>query len=159
MPGTYEPIATITANGSTNTFTFSSIPSTYTDLIISGTFKNSQSGGSVNMRFNSDTGSNYSRTGIYGTGSSVVSFRSSNATYIEFGGTNPDIPLNQWHIFNYSSTSVNKTVLVLHSEPSRLVVRGTGLWRSTSAISSVEITTQSNLDSGNVITLYGIKAA
>lgn len=159
MPATYDCIATITASGSTNVFTFSSISSNYTDLVIVGTFTNSQSGGSVTMRFNSDTGSNYSCTGMYGDGSSAVSFRATNATNIALGGTNPNTPINIWNILNYSSTSVNKTVLVSHNEPSRLVVRGVGLWRNNSAISSIEITTQANLDSGNTITLYGIKAA
>jgi len=59
MPGSYESIASASGTGSSGTITFSSIPSTYTHLQIRGIGRNSYPSTQVNVRFNSDTGSNY----------------------------------------------------------------------------------------------------
>ena len=159
MPSTYDKIQVITANGSASTFTFSSIPQTYTDLVLIANTINGQSGGNVSIRFNSDTGSNYSRTFFYGDGSSAVSGRASNAAQIDGGGTNPNGAFVKWDVFNYSNTTTNKTVIIKQIETSRLVAAAVALWRNTAAITTLEVTTQSALYSGQVLTLYGIKAA
>ena len=81
MALTYDPIATTTISGSsTNTYTFSSIPSTYTDLVLA--FANFQ--GTTNysfaLRFNGDSGSNYSYTVLEGNGTSASSGTSTSTT-------------------------------------------------------------------------------
>ena len=70
LPSTMTPIATNTLVSATNSITFSSIPQGYTDLIlihsnISGTTQQ------LRLTFNGDSGSNYSTTELYGTGSAV----------------------------------------------------------------------------------------
>ena len=62
MPNTYEPIATNTLGSAASSVTFSSIPSTYTDLIVVMNYANSTGLADVFFRFNGDTGSNYSDT-------------------------------------------------------------------------------------------------
>jgi len=84
MASTYTPIATTTASGSSGTITFSGISGSYTDLILIYAAKdgNSSTEGNANIQFNSDTGSNYSYTNLYGNGSSAGSSRASSTTLI-----------------------------------------------------------------------------
>jgi hypothetical protein len=84
MPATYEPIATYTASGSPTSYTFSSIPATYTDLYIALNLTSSgDNAGGFQWRYNGDTGSNYSWTYFGGNGSSAFSGRNSSQTFID----------------------------------------------------------------------------
>lgn len=63
---------------------------------------------------------------------------------------------------NYSNTTTYKTVLAKASLPSTEVVARVGLWRSTSAINTVQIKGNGAgnlLAAGMTATLYGIKSA
>jgi hypothetical protein len=62
MTATYEKIATTTLGSTTATVTFSSISGAYTDLVLVERLVKSITGGSLQVRFNSDTGTNYSAT-------------------------------------------------------------------------------------------------
>jgi hypothetical protein len=77
---TYVPIATANGTGSNSTITFSSIPSTYTDLVLIIGGGSTSASVVSQLQFNGDTGSNYSWTALYGTGSAASSARSSNTT-------------------------------------------------------------------------------
>ena len=68
----YTPIATYTIPTAVNSYTFSSVPSTYTDLqlVISGTLS---SGATMQLVFNGDTTNVYSGTALYGDGTSAYS--------------------------------------------------------------------------------------
>lgn len=168
MAVTYEPIASTTlgAGGST-LVTFSSIPGTFTDLLLVSmadtnySFANSIS---TYLRINGDTGSNYSTTWLLGNGSAASSGRASNDTngiYIgEFSATanlgQPSIV----HIMSYANTNVNKTVLSSSCVASSWVTRQVGLWRSTAAITSVSVRAGGyTFQQGGTFSLYGIKAA
>ena len=59
---TYTPIASHTASGSESSITFSSIPQGYTDLVLVFLGKVDSGSGDLGLRFNADTGSNYSTT-------------------------------------------------------------------------------------------------
>jgi hypothetical protein len=160
MPATYEPIATTTL-GSSGGITFSSIPSTYTDLrlIICGV-------GPVNnytyIRLNGATSNSYSWTEIRGDGSTATSTRQSNQASFPMGyviNTNPI--LSQIDLFSYASTSVNKTILVQSSADnngSGTVFSCVGLFRSTSAVTSIS-TVATTWPAGTTATLYGILKA
>jgi len=70
MPATYEPIASTKVTGSSTTqIDFTSIPATYTDLVISLNIVNGTSLNALYMRFNNDTGANYANLnwGVSGT--------------------------------------------------------------------------------------------
>jgi hypothetical protein len=166
---TYEAIATNTLS-SAGTVTFSSIPATYTDLVlVVGNALSPSSTPGVCVSFNGDTASNYSYTHLEGTGSAADSDRASNQTNINSGyniglsstSTQPAVII--WNIMNYTNTTTYKTVLCRYAQPAGSApgtATTVGLWRSTAAINSIAITAQgSNLASGATCTLYGIKAA
>lgn len=160
MPSTYTPIATTTLGSAASSYTFSSIPSTYTDLVL---IVNASSGAgiSINCQLNGDTGSNYSYTGLYGNGSSAGSSRASNQTgaYLGYiGSTQIYNVIN--HFMNYSNTTTYKTILNRKNQADQYVEADVALWRNTAAINSIKIYPGSgNFDAGSTFTLYGIKAA
>lgn len=162
MPATYDKIATHTLSGSTNSYTFTSIPNTYTDLVLifSGQFA---AEGYLVYQLNSDTASNYSETQLKGNGSSASSSFASNRAFAFSGAwsaANSQFN-NITHFQNYSNTTTNKTFLSRANSLTRDVAATVGLWRSTSAISSIKVyeLTSNNFNSGSTLTLYGIKAA
>jgi len=156
---TYEPIATQTASGSTTSISFTSIPSTYTDLIV--VIRVLGSAADFDLRINNDSGSNYSVTRIYGDGSSAASNRATSQTAIQMtlGGANPGVNILQFN--NYSNTTTNKTMLQRLNIPGGYVGAFVGLYRSTSAINRLDFIAQSgnNIQANSTYTLYGIAAA
>lgn len=156
---TYSTIATTTLGSATSSYTFSSIPSTYTDLVlvVNGTWSGSSNFEAITLVFNSDTGANYSRTVLQGNGSTASSSRESTGNW---GIIASDQSNTIFHIMNYSNTTTYKTVLSRGNSAGYIVRAIVGLWRSTSAITSVEVKTASNnFNSGTSLTLYGIAAA
>lgn len=162
MPATYEPIATTTLGTTASTVTFSTIPGTYTDLILVWTGTLSSSTSVWGLQYNSDTGSNYSWTSLRGDGSAASSTRDSGSTRILCGWIGTSQTTELVHIMNYSNTTTNKTNISRNNSTvaSTYVSANVGLWRSTSAITSVTARTDSStFASGSTFTLYGIKAA
>jgi hypothetical protein len=158
---TYTPIATTTLSSANDTVTFSSIPSTYTDLILISNVVPTSSP-YLFYRINSDSGTNYSRTTLYGTGSSAGSSRFSNETYAYIStSTVSGISTCITHFENYSNTTTYKTLLSRWSDAGNNVAAVVNLWRSTSAINNIVVTTTgySTFAAGSTFTLYGIAAA
>lgn len=165
MPKTYEPIATQTVGTATSTVTFSSIPQTYTDIVVASSI---QVSGNVNawMRFNSDSGSNYSITVLEGNGSSATSANAYNQTQIQLDSVAyPPFSGNSFapgivHINNYSNTTTYKTALIRANNAAVGLSLFCGLWRNTAAITTITfIAGAVNFAVGTTFTLYGIKAA
>lgn len=157
---TYEPIATYTIPSAASTYTFSSIPQTYTDLVL--VINGYQTvDDNVYLQFNGDTGSNYSATAMYGNGSSASSFRNSNQTTIQLGGLFTSANGNGiFNIQNYSNSNTFKTVLARTNAAASGTQARVGLWRSTAAITSILVgSNSSNFVSGTTLSLYGIAAA
>ena len=166
MAATYEPIATTTLGSAASSITFSSISSAYTDLRL--VIVPTSSTGNMNgwLRFNSDTGTNYSITDLTGNGSAAASGRATSQTKFDFHyntgsiGTTPT--LFEIDIFSYAG-STYKTLLCKNSNDrngSGSVAAIVGLWRSTSAINAVSFTANGDTFAvGTTATLYGIKAA
>jgi len=174
MPSTYTPIATTTLGSNTANVTFSSISSAYTDLILVVTGAMTTANWVPALRFNSDTGSNYSTTLLEGSGSSAISERLSNQSQIHAGysygawGTTLGENTCSWHIQNYSNSTTYKTVVGRNNVASGATssysgtVATVGLWRSTSAISTILVRDNSGtalFSSGSTFTLYGVKSA
>ena len=161
MAKTYEPIATTTASGSTSQYTFTSIPATYTDLVLVIMAANA-SASNFEITFNSDTGSNYSRTQLSGNGTSASSARESNYTSyrtLSTPASTSTFAIANFNIMNYSNTTTYKTLLDRGGYASDQAYAQVGLWRSTAAITSIKLLCGSNLSAGSTFTLYGIKAA
>jgi hypothetical protein len=161
MPNTYDPIATQTLGSSSGSITFSSIPSTYTDLVLvfSGT---TAALVAVDIQFNADSSAIYSRAIISGNGSTAVSDREVNQSQSSIGLSSTTESNSIFQVFNYSNSTTFKTVLSRANVAASLVRACVGLYRSTSAITSVTLSVTnsgSTFATGSVFTLYGIKAA
>lgn len=167
--GTYALIETVTLGSTAASVTFSSIPQTYTDLIVVANIGIAVSDDYPALRVGNgsvDTGSNYSLTGVSGNGSSATSGRDSNrvAWYTSFCNTSN--PGNYNLIFNlqdYANTTTFKSGLIrtnfASAHTSALVV----LWRSTSAINTLQFslfdgTGGRAYNTGSTFRLYGIQA-
>jgi len=166
--GTYTLINSNTLGSAASSVTFSSIPSTYTDLVlVVSNITNASSTNSVFLRFNSDTATNYSSTFLEGNGTSATSNRQSNRTVIDSGyniglsTTSPGQVI--FNIMDYSNTTTYKTVISRFAQAAGAAPGTSGtvsLWRATpAAITSIEIRCDVNLGVGTVFKLYGIEAA
>lgn len=170
MAATYEPIATTTVSDSAS-FTFSNIPATYTDLVLIMNYRNTKVIDNYSypqLVFNSDTNTNYSQISLYGNGSSVSSaFQSNRSSINTYEGAGDLASAGVYglivvNIMNYSNTTTYKTVSIMGGTPLSSTIASTqvGLWRNTSAITSITISDGSQqIKSGSSFTLYGIKAA
>jgi hypothetical protein len=158
---TYEPIATQTLGSNTATVTFSSIPGTYTDLVLvaSGTIASGTTDGVIN--FNSDTGNNYSRTYMYGNGTSALSGRNTSAGALLVFYWSTTVCNSIINIQNYANTTTYKTVVGRNNHTGNSTYAGVAMWQSTSAITRMDIAPTGGISwaTGSVFTLYGIKAA
>jgi hypothetical protein len=166
---TYKPLQSITLTSNASSITFSSISQDYTDLVLVSQTQQVTSSEDLAIRFNNDSTSVYSRTYICGDGSTAHSGRSTSQSYIilDHHGTPPtstSFGSSIVNIPNYSNTTLNKTVLnrngSIDSPQAIATVANVGLWRSTSAITSITVlcTNSSNLKAGSTFDLYGIKA-
>jgi hypothetical protein len=166
VSNTYQAIATSTLGSTQTSYTFSSIPQTYTDLILvmnvvpNGT-------GSGTYIVNGDTSSLYSNTAVVGLDSNTpTSFRANSATstnWLSSGAalTNSNnLHFDVIQFMNYSNTNTFKTILS-RENPGQFGYVGTwvNLYRSTSALTSITMQLSSSFGIGTTFTLYGISAA
>lgn len=160
------PIATVTLGSAAASYTFSSIPNTYTDLEIVCQITDATAANrtDVDMRVNGDSGTNYSSTILGGTtAGGTNSQRSTNASKYTIGMMTNELGTILIKVQNYSNTTTYKTVL---SRTNVVTVSGgaadypvgatVGLWRSTSAINSITIQSAQSFTAGSTFTLYGI---
>jgi hypothetical protein len=166
---TYTPIATVTL-GSYNNVTFSSIPQTYTDLVIVA-YSNTQQSGSIadvaRLVINGGA-TGVSSTILSGNGSSATSTRETTTTSGGYLGVRPAFATNLYgviisHIMNYSNTTSYKTIIsraISDSNGSGLAQISALTWPSITAITSLTFGGTGNYPGpGTMITLYGITAA
>jgi hypothetical protein len=158
---TYVALDVKTVTTAVPSITFTSIPSTYTDLVLISNI--SQSNGYMLGRVGSsntiDTGSNYSRTYLLSDGGSVSSGRSTSVTefYMMSATSTSQFAPTITHFMNYSNTTTNKTFLSRSNDGVAAVENAVFLWRSTAAINTISIIAPSgNIAVGSTFTLYGI---
>ena len=170
MPGSYESIATATGTGSSGTITFSSIPSTYVALQIRGIARTTPLSNVVNfnIRFNGDTGTNYTRHSLIGDGATVSAggqtAQNSILVYEAGRGANAAaniVGISIIDIHDYASTTKNKTVRIISgsdaNDTTGDVALASGLWLSTAAIDSISlVTTSGSWTTQTQFALYGI---
>ena len=165
MATTYDKIATTTLGSAAASITFSTIAASWTDLRLVMTATTSTNS-ITELQFNGDTGTSYSYTVLYGDGTSAYSSKSTNNfiyTYASTAASALTIPVFYTiDIFSYAG-STYKTALLTGSgdtNNSGRVTNVVGLWRDTSAITSVTVLPNSGTYStGTTATLYGIKSA
>ena len=160
---TYTPIATTTLGSAQASYTFSSIPSTYTDLILVLN-ASSVATADIMVQLNSDTGSNYSRTKLTGNGTAASSSRTANADRLYLNTTsNTTTTAGEYNSItsfnNYSNTTTYKTTLTRANAASLGTDALVQLWRSTAAISTIYVYSTGTFSAGSTFTLYGIASA
>jgi hypothetical protein len=176
MATTFTKIADVTVgSGGAASIDFTSIPSTYTDLVLKISARDNRSGSNytddIRMRFNGDSGSNYSNKVLYGGGGSTGSFGGSgmdlmyggyavgtDATANTFGNTEIYIP--NYAGSTYKSASVDG-VAESNSSSGVYLALEAGLWSNTSAITAIALTpiNGSTFLQYSTATLYGVKNA
>jgi hypothetical protein len=165
MPRTYEAITTQTLGSNQASITLSSIPATYTDLILVFVGWGNGGGGSVKIRPNNDTNTLYNTTYLYGDGSSVTPGQTGDTAEGTFMGrintNSTDSGGGYIHIMNYANTTTFKSMIGTNFASAPIVWYSLGMYRSTNAITSLNLRVESGSDfaTGFTVTLYGIKAA
>ena len=167
MAATYKLIETITVgSGGAASVTFSSIPQTYTDLVLKVSARTDRAAGvsdSVLVKFNNST-TTYTGRILYGDGSSAAS-----QSYSSTGGVSANSNTSTASIFanaemyipNYTG-STNKSFSVdnvtENNGTQSYTILDAGLWSTTSAITSLVCAgANGNLMQYTTLSLYGIK--
>lgn len=165
-----EPIATNLLASATSTITFSNIPNTYKHLQIRYIARSTRADayGYFRIRFNGDSGSNYSSHNLYGTGATVASNASTSASSIEStqitgaSATASIFGAGVIDILDYANTNKFKTERFLTGDDRNntqgFIYFKSGLWMNTAAITSITISDEfNNFDTNTRFSLYGIK--
>jgi hypothetical protein len=172
MPVTFQKIAAVTVGaGGAASMDFTSIPGTYTDLVIKVSARDGRAivAASIVLQINGSTASSGSYRRIYGDGTSAFSDSDVSQTVVQSGhsdGNNATASTFgnvEIYIPNYAGTSNNKSI----SSDGVAETNGTttfmslvaGLWANTAAITQVTIkpATAVNFLQYSTATLYGIK--
>lgn len=172
MPNTMTLIASSTVGaGGAATIDFTSIPSTYTDLVVKGSLRGAGPGGGTNqawdnakIRFNG-TSTNYAYLAFANVDNATSSFANTgdNANYvwIPYSGATANTFSNYEHYIPNYTSAINKTISTdsTMENSSSAVVEAllANAWNNTSAITSISIfATTGNLAQHSTAYLYGI---
>jgi len=156
---TYTPIATYTVPSAQANYTFTSIPATYTDLVLISNIATSASTG-VSVQFNGDTAGNYQFMYTFGDGTTPQFGNVTSTSQADVIYSNTTISTQITNFMSYSNTSVRKTYVSRFNPTTQFTGFYSGEWASTAAISSIKLFTGSGtISTGSTFTLYGIAAA
>jgi hypothetical protein len=158
-------ISTQTLVAAAASISFTSIPQTFTDLVVISSCRTNRAATGDFLKVNiNGSGANQTSRSLYGTGAEAIAFTSSvvfisvatsaNQTANTFGNSTAYIP-------NYAGATNKIISLDGVSENNATAVDLTissGLWSQTAAITSLEIlsTNSATLQIGSTISLYGI---
>lgn len=174
MANTYTLISAVTVGaGGAASIDFTSIPGTYTDLCVKLSTRFDVVNTGARLRFNSDSGANYSWTRLEGNGTVVVS--NSNTTYgspyntfiyvfpISFSTQTTDTFNNlDFYLPNYAGNNSKSVSLDGVNENNATTAYAgliAALWSDSSAITSFSLTCDGtgNFAEHSTVYLYGIK--
>lgn len=172
MAGTYKLISSTTLTGTQSTVVFSSIPATYTDLVIKMSTRSNKTSWleEVYLRFNSDSTTKYSYTALGQGGGSPFSSVVSNDTSatgsltVAASSTSNTFALTEVYIPSYTA-SQNKPFSIIDAPEMNdastyfQMESVASLYRSTTAISNILIglVNGNSFVSGSSFYLYGIE--
>jgi hypothetical protein len=173
MPSSRTLITSQTLASSAASVTFTSIPATYTDLVLRASTRISDTGRSfIKVTFNSDTATNYSDTVLQfnSFAGGVESIRDTSNNYLSRtytdNATNTANTFASWEFYIPSYTvSQNKPVSTVFAREENAASTDVDygvtaqLWRNTAAITSIQITNFSTttFNTTSSFYLYGIK--
>jgi hypothetical protein len=148
---------------------FTSIPQTFTDLLLVFSMRADVGATYVNtaIRFNSDSGSNYSYRMLYGLGSGSGLNAAETQTSLRYVYSTGTVATSntfgnaQVYIPNYTGSTAKSVSMDSVSENNAteaIQALTNGLWSGTAAITTLTLTTQAgpNLLAGSTASLYGI---
>lgn len=155
----FESLISYDASGSTVYTTLSGISQSYKHLrlVITGVW-NSGSNANLSLKPNSDgTNANYILHRYYGNGGTTYAYTYDNVggmfyNYTGIGATNYASIID---IFDYSRNDIYKTYTAKGGNTGTYQWNESGLWRSTSPITSIDVYIQGT--TGTRISLYGVK--
>ena len=168
MPNTFTKIASVSVGaGGASNIDFTSIPSTYTDLCVKLSARNTSAGyNDVRLRFNSNSTSVYSIRSLQGDGSSASSATETAQTSNWLGNTDNTTASTfssiEFYVPNYTSSNAKSISLDNTSEANATNTRMqmiAGLWNPSpqAAITAVNLFYSSgNFAQYSTATLYGI---
>ncbi len=172
MPTTYTLSSSNVLTTAAARVTCSSIPATYTDLVLKVSVRSDRAAGfdNIQIRINSDAASNYSRTLLSGDGSSASSSRGSSESRWEFAVVNGDTSTSntfgngEYYIPNYTSTSNRPASYFGVNEDNNATAymrANAYLYRGSAAISDLNLSPQNGTNwlTGSSFYLYGISAS
>jgi len=170
LKGTMIPIYTVTVGaGGQAEIEFTNIPQTYSDLCILTSVRGNQNNGILYyIRFNQDSGANYSYRYILkdSTDGPISASGSSQSSMLLgiVGGATPTASTfsNDFlYIPNYTGNnfkSINADIVMENGSSMQWMSMAAGLWSSTAAINNIRIFPNTNVwIEGSKATLYGIK--
>jgi hypothetical protein len=173
LPSDYDWLETTTLGSDTSSVTFSNLNnySAYKHLQIRTVTRGASGyGGTMYLRFNGDTASNYARHFIAGFGNTVSVGGNANAAFIALPATTADGADPDSNVFgasvidilDFSLTTKNKTIRgfggVRRSDSAGAIELRSGVWMNTAAITSLTISPSSgNFKANSRFSLYGIK--
>lgn len=168
----YESIATYTLSTSSADITFSVIPATYTHLqirFIARTARASFQDDNMALQINADTGANYAYHQLSGDGANATAAAVTTNTDIRVGritaatATSGNFGTGIIDILDYADTNKYRTVRTLSANEfngSGTITLFSGLYQSTTAVSSIRLFSQTGANSFvqySSFALYGIK--
>lgn len=166
MPNTYTLIEAKTLSSTTASVTFSSIPSTYTDLVLNVSIRSSSGTPWLNMRFNGAT-TNYSGRRLEGNGSTAGSASNSTSGYMTLGimggssDTASTFSSHSIYVPNYASAnykSLSTDGVTENNATAAYANLTANLWSDTAAITSILLIPEvGSFVQYSTFYLYGIK--
>jgi hypothetical protein len=168
---TYTQIASTTLGSNASSVTFSSIPGTYTDLVLVVSAADTAAGGQqISFRLNSNATAIYSFTTVSGNGTSAVSNRETTAAGRTYGtiawntATNTTLGTSNAiaNFMNYSNSTTYKTVLSRGNNTTFGTDADVALCQLTAAVTSIDLYSANSgrqFLAGSTFNLYGITAA
>lgn len=169
MANTYVLITRVDISTPTTTVTFSSIPNTYTDLVLLCSLRMDIVGtnaGSASLRFNNDSGANYTHTRLRGDGTTVdVGNAASTNQIIVFnnccsnGNEAGTFSSSTIYLPGYADSNPKLSGEFHASENSNInayINYQAGRWTST-AITQINLIGAANFVQYSSFSLYGIK--
>lgn len=166
MASAFTLISSVTVgSGGASSMSFSSIPGTYTDLLLKISALNTTGLANTTVAFNGSS-SGYKLRALRSTGTALATFTEStwgNGAWFQAGyNPNGSTPSNSdLYIFNYASSTfkvMNLDYVHENNGNPAYSFLSTGYWENTSAITSITVATDTwNFAQNTMASLYGIK--
>ena len=167
MANTFELITTITVGTAVASVEFTSIPATFTDVLVLGSCRltRATNGGQLNVNFNGSS-ANFTGIDLWGNGS-TVSTNSSGAEVALVPGANTTASTFsnfQLYVPNYAGSTNKSFSSDFVSENNATAGYDgfvAGLWSQTAAITAIKFLDNGvgNIDVNSTFYLYGVKNA